>query len=292
MGVLLAAVFLSGCGGGSGGGSSEDGSGNTTAVYKLVWSDEFNSVALDNSKWNIEVGYGPNNSGWGNDESQLYTDSSDNLKVENGNFVITARCDSGTCGKRDGSITSAKINTKGKLELKYGKVEARIKLPSGRSTWPAFWMLGASYPDVSWPQSGEIDIMEMHQQHSNINTTHATIHWFDESKASGTEWTYYTQNKQFNAPLTSDFHIYTLEWDKTNIVGKIDGEIFFVKAIDSTEMSEFHEPFYLILNLAIDGTLGSVPDAIKTTPQEMMVDWVRVYEDLNAARFTATVPAI
>ena len=260
--------------------------------FNLVWSEEFDGNSLDASKWNIETGYGPNNSGWGNDESQLYTDSSDNLKIVDGVAVITARCDSGNCIKRNGSITSAKINTKGKFEFKYGKVEARIKLPSGRSTWPAFWMLGAGYPDVSWPQSGEIDIMEMFQENSSdINTTHTTIHWFDESKAAGTEWTFFSQSKRFDEPLTSDFHVFTVEWDKDNIVGKIDGEAFYTKAINSTEMSEFHETFYLILNIAIDGTLGGAPDAIKTTPQEMIVDWVRVYECPNTD-CVSTIPPV
>ena len=286
--VAGVAIFaLSGCGG-----SSSEPTDVPSTGFKLVWAEEFDGNSLDSSKWSIETGYGPNNAGWGNDESQLYTDSSDNLKVENGGLVITARCDSGNCVKRDGSITSAKINTKSKLELKYGKVEARIKLPSGRSTWPAFWMLGAGYPDVSWPQSGEIDIMEMHQQQSNDNTTHTTIHWFDESKAAGTEWTYFTQNKQFDNPLTSDFHIFTVEWDEAKIVGKIDGVAFYTKAINRTEMSEFHEPFYLILNIAIDGTLGGAPDAIKTTPQEMIVDWVHVYEDLDAGVFDPVAPVI
>lgn len=289
----FAILALSACGGGSTNDSGpDDSSQNSTRDYKLVWTEDFGGESLDAARWNIETGYGPNNSGWGNDESQLYTDSSDNLKVEGGGLVITAICDSVSCGKRDGSITSAKINTKGKLELKYGKVEARINLPDGRSTWPAFWMLGASYPDVPWPQSGEIDIMEMHQQLSDIYTTHTTIHWFDETKPSGNEWTYFTQNKRFSSPLTSDFHVYTLEWDETKIIGKIDGMGVFEKNIDSPEMSEFHESFYLILNVAIDGNLGGVPDAIKTTPQKMIVDWVRVYEDSNAGdvAFNTTAP--
>ncbi|MGK0271475.1 MAG: beta-glucanase (GH16 family) [Cocleimonas sp.] len=261
---------------------------DTTAQFKLVWSDEFDGNSLDDSKWNIETGYGPNNAGWGNDESQLYTDSSENLKVDSGNLIVTARCDTGVCEKRDGSITSAKINTKGKMELKYGKVEARIKLPSGRSTWPAFWMLGAGFPDVSWPQSGEIDIMEMHQQNSNINTSHTTVHWFDESKAVGDEWTFYTNRKQFDEPLTSDFHVFSIEWDEANIIGKIDDVTFYSKSINSAEMTEFQEPFYLILNVAIDGTLGAAPNEIKTTPQDMIVDWVRVYEGLNGGATVAT----
>ena len=286
-------LLLMACGGGSGGSQVDQNNPEATSdEFKLVWSDEFNTDVLDSTKWNVEVGYGPNNRGWGNDESQLYTDSSDNLKVENDNLVITARCDSGTCGKRDGSITSAKINTKGKLELKYGKVEARIKLPNGRSTWPAFWMLGANFPDTPWPQSGEIDIMEMHQANSNTSTTHTTVHWFDESRPAGSEWRFDSQRKQFSSTLTSDYHIFTLEWGNKNIVGKIDGETYFIRNIESVEMSELREPFYLILNIAIDGTLGGVPNEIKTTPQNMLVDWVRVYENVNEGSISTIIPVV
>ena len=116
-------------------------------------------------------------------------------------------------------------------------------------------MLGASFPDVTWPQTGEIDIMEMHQQFSDINTTHTTIHWFDESKAAGEEWTFFTQFKQFAEPLTDDFHVFMVEWNEANIIGKIDGVTFYTRAIDSVEMSEFHEPFFIILNIAIDGNI-------------------------------------
>jgi len=290
--ILSVTAFLASCGGGgsSSGIDTEDEIDNSSQ-FKLVWSDEFNGDSLDDSKWNIETGYGPNNSGWGNDESQLYTESPDNLTVENDNLVITARCDTGICGKRDGSITSAKINTKSKLELQFGKVEARIKLPNGRSTWPAFWMLGANFPGVPWPRSGEIDIMEMHQTFSDINTTHTTVHWFDESRPVNNEWRFFSQQKRFNSPLTEDFHVFTLEWDKNFVVGKIDGEAFFLRDISKMEMSELQQPFYLILNIAIDGTLGGEPSEIKTTPQEMLVDWVRVYENNNGDSFIAGAPS-
>ncbi len=287
--MLIATLSLVACGGGGGTDSSqdqgEDQEVDSETEFTLVWSDEFDGQTLDSNKWTAEIGYGPNNSGWGNDESQLYTDSPDNLSVESGNAIITARCDSGVCGKRDGSITSAKINTKDKLELKYGKVAARIKLPSGRSTWPAFWMLGSVFPDVPWPRSGEIDIMEMHQSFSNINTTHTTVHWFDESRPTGNEWRFFSQQKSFNSPLTSDFHVFSIEWDKNFIIGKIDDETYFTRDISKAEMSELQEPFYLILNIAIDGTLGGEPNEIKTTPQEMLIDWVRVYESTNGDSF-------
>ena len=300
---ILFALLTAGC---NSGGSSDDGSDavdETTPIalreYKLVWSDEFNEGSSPSvEKWRIETGYGDN--GWGNDESQLYTDSPDNVRVENGNLVITARCDlsvSGICGVRDGSITSARINTKDKFEFKYGKIQARIKPPKGSGTWPAFWMLGSDFPENPWPGVGEVDIMEMHQFFSNDRVTHFTMHW------SGPKYTQeiieeeeiycanlevvgdtpdegqncYTQFKEFDEPLTDDFHIFEAEWDENQITGKIDDIVYFRKTIDPDEMEEFLNSFFIILNVAVDGTLGGPPDEIITTPQEMLVDWVRVY---------------
>jgi len=265
--MLCGVVLLSGCGVSN---SNQDILPDTNSTeYKLVWSDEFNTGL---SNWNIETGYGPNNDGWGNDESQLYTNSSDNVKVENGNLVITARCDSGVCGKRDGSITSARINTKGKFEFRYGKVEARIKVPSGRGTWPALWLLGSDFPTTPWPATGEIDMMEIHQQFSDINTTHSAMHWDEDGHK------YSTNYKTLDVPLSDDFHVWSMEWDDSRIIFKIDGIKYFTKLIDPVTMREFLRSFYFILNLAVDGTLGGDPDAIKTTPQVMLVDWIRVYQ--------------
>jgi len=128
----------------------------TKTVYTLVWSDEFDGTELDLSNWAYETGYGSN--GWGNDEWQLYTTNPENLSVSEGSLMISAKCvNPPSCGKRNGTITSARINTLNKFSFKYGKVEARIKPPVGNGAWPAFWMLGANYPAVGWPFSGEID---------------------------------------------------------------------------------------------------------------------------------------
>ncbi|MBW9275039.1 MAG: glycoside hydrolase family 16 protein, partial [Candidatus Thiodiazotropha sp. (ex. Lucinisca nassula)] len=298
--VFVSTLLLSGCNSGGGDNDGSDSITETTSnasrEYVLVWSDEFNQGTSPSvEKWTIETGYGDN--GWGNDESQLYTDSPDNVRVENGNLVITARCDSGVCGVRDGSITSARINTKDKFEVKYGKIQARIKPPRGKSTWPAFWMLGSNFPDENWPGVGEIDIMEMHQFFSNDKVTHFTMHW------SGPKYTQeiidteeifcanlsiegdtpsegqncFTDNKEFDFSLTDDFHVFEAEWDENQITGKIDDIVYFRQTIDPDEMEEFLNSFFIILNIAIDGNLGGPPEAIITTPQEMLVDWVRVY---------------
>lgn len=299
--VFVSAFLVSGCNSGGGDNDGSDSVTDTTSTasrdYVLVWSDEFNQGTSPSvEKWTIETGYGDN--GWGNDESQLYTDSPDNVRVENGNLVITARCDSGICGVRDGSITSARINTKDKFEVKYGKIQARIKPPKGKSTWPAFWMLGSNFPDENWPGVGEIDIMEMHQFFSNDKVTHFTMHW------SGPKYTQeiidreeiycanlsvvgdtpsegqncFTDNKEFDFSLTDDFHVFEAEWDANQITGKIDDIVYFRKTIDPDEMEEFLNSFFIILNIAVDGTLGGPPEAIITIPQEMLVDWVRVYQ--------------
>lgn len=244
-------------------------------TYELIWSDEFdqNSRDLDMNNWNFETGYGEN--GWGNDEWQNYTSDSTNVHIENGNLVISAQCPSGVPGKRDGSVTSARINTKDKFSFKYGKVQARIKPPATNGMWPAFWMLGANFDDIGWPQCGEIDIMEMSPLLFGENTTLCTVHWWDDDSESHTS---FGENLQFVSPLTDDFHIFEVVWDEQRIVGKIDDIPYFVKVIDPVTMSEFLNDFFLILNIAVGGNMGGAPDESTVWPQQMRVDWIRVYQ--------------
>jgi beta-glucanase (GH16 family) len=263
-------------------------------TYELVFADEFDSGTTPlPGTWNIETGYGPGGDGWGNNEWQLYTDSPDNVRVEDGNLVISALCPEEPCGVRDGTVTSARINSAGKFEFRYGRVEARIKPPVGRAAWPAFWALGANFPTIGWPRSGEIDFMEMHNAFSNERTTHFTIHWCDQSVQAPETCSFpegrvfYTRNRTFEDSLGDDFHIFEAEWDETQIVGKIDGLVYFTKAIKPDLMEEFRRDFFLIFNVAMGGTLGSnnqPPSGAETFPQTMLVDYVRVYrrvEDSN-----------
>lgn len=262
--------------------------------YELVFSDEFNSGdAPDPSTWNIETGYGPEDPGWGNNEWQLYTDLPENVRVEGGNLVIQARCseeNAADCGVRDGTITSARINTKDKFEFKYGKIEARIQPPVGEAAWPAFWSLGAVFPDTPWPRAGEIDFMEMHNAFSNDRTTHFTAHWCDETLQAPEECSFpaghvfFPQNRTFDSSLGDDFHLFQAEWDETKIVGKIDGFVYFTKAIKPDVMDELQKDFFLLLNVAMGGTLGSdnqPPSGAETYPQTMLVDYVRVYQPVD-----------
>jgi len=244
----------------------------TKAVYSLVWSDEFDGASISTDNWMMETGYASN--GWGNDEWQLYTNSPNNASVAGGNLVISAQCASPpTCGKRNGTITSARLNTLNKFSFKYGKVEARIKPPVGKGAWPAFWMLGKNFPSIGWPNSGEVDVMEIHNLYSNERTTHFTVHWDNPG------WLYDSQYKTFSYSLGDDFHVFSAEWDANGIIGKIDGVQYFYKAIDPGTMEEFLEEFFMILNVAIGGTLGGVPDASTSWPQTMLVDYVRVYQE-------------
>ena len=256
--------------------------------YDLIWSDEFNAGSSpDVNNWTMETGYG--DFGWGNNEWQLFTTSPDNVRVENGNLVITADCPTApVCGVRDDTITSGRINSLNKFEFKYGKIQARIKPPVGLASWPAFWMLGANFPDVGWPFSGEIDVMEMHNFYSNEYTTHFTMHWCDDSIQTsptclpdGSGWTYISQFKTFAESLGNDFHIFEAEWNSGQMIGKIDGITYFTLAIDPVNMDEFQKEFFVILNVAMGGTLGSggnPPTGLETWPQTMLVDYVRVYQ--------------
>ncbi|MFO7896900.1 MAG: glycoside hydrolase family 16 protein [Candidatus Cloacimonadales bacterium] len=244
--------------------------------YVLVWSDEFEAENLDMSNWNYEQGYGQD--GWGNDEWQEYTNQPENVRLEDGNLVISAIWDSlnySEPGKRDGSITSARINSKDKFSFKYGKIKARIKVPGSNGMWPAFWMLGSNFDTSGWPYCGEIDIMEISPLYHGDNTTICTIHWWDDENENHI---YEGSTKSFSSPLTEDYHIYEVEWDEQRIIGKIDGIIYFTKVIDVNTMSEFLRDFFLIFNVAVGGNLGGEPNENTDWQEQMLVDWVRVYQ--------------
>ena len=260
----------------------------TKAAYSLVWWDGFDGSSLELANWSYETGYGPNYYGWGNDEWQLYTTSPNNISVGGGNLVISAQCDAPpACGKRDGTITSARINTLNKFSFKYGKVEARIKAPVGNGAWSAFWMMGANFPAVGWPFSGEIDVMEIHRIYSDEYTTNFTIHWCDDNwQDPNTPGVCFPQGARYVSDdlslspnsLGDDFHVFSAEWTADGITGKIDGIPYFSRSIDAATMDEFLKEFFMILNVAIGGTLGGPPDATTTWPQTMLVDYVRVYQ--------------
>lgn len=232
----------------------------------LVWADEFDYTGLpDPAKWNMETGGG----GWGNKELQYYTNSQSNAMVNNGILTITARKES-----VDGyDYTSARITTQNKFDFKYGRIEARMKLPYGKGMWPAFWMLGANFNSVGWPACGEIDIMEMVGGPEGDNTVHTTLHWDN----NGEQASYGQSYSLASGIFADDFHVFSLEWNSQQIRGYADNVEFFAADITPADLSEFEKNFFIIMNLAVGGNWPGSPDETTEFPQTLEVDYVRVY---------------
>ncbi|WP_425456964.1 RICIN domain-containing protein [Cohnella terricola] len=235
------------------------------AAYTLVWSDEFDGPTINTNNWAFEIGTG--SGGWGNNELQYYTNRSDNARIENGNLVIEAKRES----YGGMNYTSARLKTQGKKSFKYGRIEARIKLPNGQGLWPAFWTLGADIATVNWPRSGEIDIME---HVNNENNTYGFIHWDANGHVS-----YGGPSQSFDV---TQYHVYSIEWTPSAIKWFVDGVQFreanIANNINSTE--EFHKEHFLLLNMAVGGNWPGSPNASTPFPSKMYVDYVRVYQDV------------
>ncbi|WP_242130985.1 glycoside hydrolase family 16 protein [Aestuariivivens marinum] len=225
-----------------------------------VWADEFfEDGAPDPANWNYNLGAG----GWGNSELQTYTNTSENVIVEDGVLKIIAKSDG------SGGYTSARIKTESLQEFTYGTVKVRAKLPSKQGTWPAIWMLGADFSSVGWPHCGEIDIME--QTGANKNEVLATCHWYNASNSSTAS--YGLKTTITNA--ASQFHIYEMQWDENFIRMSVDGTQYYEIALNSA--LPFDHDFFLILNVAMGGTLGGTVES-GFTQDVMEVDYVRVYQ--------------
>lgn len=240
---------------------------DTVKSWQLAMSDEFEGSAVDTAVWGYDLGslY----SGWGNNELEYYTSRTCNAFVSNGNLVIQAIRESYSGYE----YTSARMLTKGKMSRQCGKVEARMKLPYGQGIWPAFWMMGDT---GNWPACGEIDVMEMiGGGDGRDNKSYGTGHWDDggHQMLGGN-----TTPVAWPAKLSDDYHVYGIEWDAANIKWFVDGALFYTLDITPAVRSEFHQPFYLILNLAVGGNWPGVPDGTTVFPQVMYVDWVRWYE--------------
>ena len=226
--------------------------------HRLVWADEFNRNSIDTSYWNFEKGGGI----WGNNEQEYYQAA--NAGITNGNLVIMAKKEE----QQNFAYTSARMTTKGKKEFKYGKIEARIKMPVGQGLWPAFWMLGANIDAVDWPVCGEIDIME----HINTDTLIVgTLHWNNNGHVS------------FGGNVVStpaDYHVYAVEWNAGSIKWLVDGIVYKTASMekDIKNNDAFQKPFFILLNLAVGGDWpGQTVDNSKF-PASMFVDYVRVYQ--------------
>jgi beta-glucanase (GH16 family) len=248
---------------------------------QLVMEDNFDTNGVLNSTlWSYDIGVGPDpNNPWGNHELQYYTDRPENIKVENGMLKITAIREN-YMGQ---AYTSARILTKGKFEQKYGRMEARIKMPWGKGLWPAFWMLGsniqtaAELPDnpntVAWPSCGEIDIMEY--LGNSPTKIFGTVHGPGYSGGESISKNFFLSNSRFD----TDFHVFGIEWDENQINFYVDDFLYHSVTPDDVPGEwVFNQSFYLILNIAVGGNLPGSPNAETPFPQSMLVDYIRIYE--------------
>lgn len=236
--------------------------------WQLVWSDEFEGDTLNTKIWTpVNAG-----TGFGNKELEYYTSRPQNLKVENGNLVITSLLENYTVSTTSWNYTSAKISTQNLKNVTFGKIEARIKLPKGGGLWPAFWTLGYG----NWPACGEVDICEF--QGSQPNQFQSNIHTKDYNGTLGNN--FHLVKPYVN--LTDSFHIYSIEWTTSNIKFFFDGAEYWEFSSASVIPVDypFTGPMYIILNLAVGGTLGGPVDNT-IFPQQMLVDYVRVYQDAS-----------
>jgi beta-glucanase (GH16 family) len=252
---------------------SNQGLAQSMPKWKLIWSDEFSKAGLpDGKKWNYDVG----GHGWGNNEKQFYLEKSmENSFVKNGKLHIVAL-------KKDfeqSAYTSAKLTTYQRLKLQYGKIEVRAKIPRGKGSWPAIWMLPDSYKtnEEKWPLCGEIDIMEHVGKDPNV--VHTSLHSSLYNHIKRTQITFFdTLNNVFD-----EFHTYGIEWDEKGIKFIYDGQLYFETQkgqngrVATNEGWPFDKPYYLILNLAVGGNWGGEIDP-NIFPNEMQIDYVRIYK--------------
>jgi beta-glucanase (GH16 family) len=240
--------------------------------YASVWQDEFSGTALDLSSWGFDVG----GSGWGNNELQYYTNNRpENIYLNDGKLIIQAKKESFDTKQ----YTSSRIVTKGKREFTFGRIDIRAKLPVAKGLWPALWMLGKKIDQTNWPACGEIDIMELVGQ--DPNKVFGTLHWASASN-SAVRVQYGTNYTLPSGTFADKFHVFTTIWTADNVEILVD-DISYYK-FDKTKVGAaaypFNEPFFLIFNVAVGGDWPGAPTAATTFPQQMVVDYVRVFKKL------------
>ena len=232
---------------------------------ELVWSDEFDGTTLNLDNWTYELGDGcPNLCGWGNNELQEYTDN--NHRLEEGMLIISAQKISSN------NYTSTRIVTKGKQEFQYGRIEARVKVPSGAGMWPAFWALGNDIETNSWPNCGEIDIVEYVGK--NPGQIFTSVH--TPSSYGNTVNSMIT-----NVPnVEEDFHNYAVEWNENFIDFFFDDIRVYTYFVQTKNQNTwpFNKPFFLIINLAVGGNFGGPVASDLVFPRDYFIDYVRVYQ--------------
>lgn len=243
----------------------------TPAEYnsmRKVWSDEFDGQTLNPQYWTNDIGNGcPNLCQWGNQELQLYGSQTNVMELNNGRLTIRAIDDNGI-------YRSARIKTKGKVELTYGRIDIRAKLPKGKGLWPAFWALGANIDSNPWPGCGEIDFMEIIG--SQPSTAHGTVHYQDfASKAYRTSS---GSTQLVGEDFSQKFHVFTTIWDRNKIEWYLDNKLYNTFAYPNETGNTFRLPFYFLMNVAVGGRWPGNPDNTTVFPQEMTVDYIRVFQ--------------
>jgi len=265
--TIISSIVFAGC--------EVDETQTVATLSNLVMSDEFDVDGAPNSSlWTYDLGDGTQQglpAGWGNNELQTYTNNAENVEVQNGLLVITAR-------ENNGGYTSARIKTQGLFEQQYGRFEARIRLPQGKGIWPAFWLLGNNCDQNPWPACGEIDIMEYLGNQPTV--VFGSVHGPNFSGAESISKEYEIPNDRFD----TDFHVFGIEWSPNRINYYVD-DVLYQSITPETVAEEtngqgtwvFDNSFYIIMNIAVGGNLPGAPDANTTFPQRMFVDYVRVY---------------
>ncbi|MEL6534958.1 MAG: glycoside hydrolase family 16 protein [Bacteroidota bacterium] len=240
-----------------------------TTLDNLVLAQEFMEVGKpDENVWTFDIGRGPNGDGWGNQELQYYTDRPENVRIENGNLVITTLEES----FEGAGYTSARLLSKDLFEQQYGRFEARIQLPWGQGIWPAFWMLGADIDENEWPGAGEIDIMEFRGQEPT--TIVGSVHGPGYSGGEAISKEYTLTNDRFD----TGFHIFGIEWGPDYINYYVDDVLYNqITPEDVTGDWVFDKPFYILINVAVGGNFLGAPNEETVFPQTMLIDYVRVY---------------
>jgi beta-glucanase (GH16 family) len=253
--LAVALLPLAACGS-----SSSD---SPSGPWNLTWSDDFNGTSVDTTKWSFDLG-----NAFGTGQQDFDTARPDNVTLADGSLVITARSES----YQGSAYTSGRIESSASFSHTYGRFEARMKLPQGQGMWPAFWLLGANYTDVGWPDCGEIDIMEM--RGADPTSIAGSLHGPGNAN--------YTQGFRLpdGASFSDDFHVFAAEWEPGTVRWYVDGALYETRSSDTLPRSQpwvFDHPFFVILDLAVGGQYGGPTDATTTFPQELRVDYVRVY---------------
>ncbi|MDO7850214.1 glycoside hydrolase family 16 protein [Hymenobacter convexus] len=237
---------------------------NFADYSNLVWNDEFDGTSLDATKWTYDLGGG----GWGNNELETYTNSTDNVYLSGGNLVIKAIKTTPT----GNSYTSGRILTKGKKTFQFGRLDVRAQVPTGKGVWPAIWMLGADIDQNNWPVCGEIDIMEV--RGSNSRQFLSTMHFGN----NGADHRYKGVTQAQPYDLAAGFHIYSVVRSKDLLRFYIDSQLYYTFTASDANPFPFNNPFFTILNVAVGGDFDGNPDATTVFPQMMQVDYVRFYQ--------------